>query len=109
MDAAREVQAGNLAARAPALDSLNELRAQYRRNPTPFSAEVLGMLKQVSQNLAAVPPTSVLERMLKETFGYDHFRPGQLPIIESLLKGVDCVGVMPTGAGKSLTFQLPAR
>lgn len=50
-------------------------------------------------------PTTVL----RDVFGYDEFRPGQLHIIESVLAGHDCIGVMPTGAGKSLTFQVPAR
>lgn len=47
--------------------------------------------------------------ILKETFGYSEFRPGQEKIIQTVLSGRDCIGVMPTGAGKSLTFQIPAR
>jgi ATP-dependent DNA helicase RecQ len=50
-------------------------------------------------------PQQVLERV----FGYPEFRPGQRHIIDAVLKGRDCIGVMPTGAGKSLTFQIPAR
>ncbi|MBW3534695.1 MAG: ATP-dependent DNA helicase [Gemmatimonadetes bacterium] len=42
-------------------------------------------------------------------FGYDAFRPGQREVIEAVMAGRDCIAVMPTGAGKSLTFQLPAR
>lgn len=48
-------------------------------------------------------------RVLRETFGFDDFRPGQERIIEAVLEGRDCIAVMPTGAGKSLTFQIPAR
>jgi len=42
-------------------------------------------------------------------FGFDTFRPGQKRVIEAVLAGEDCIAVMPTGAGKSLTFQLPAK
>lgn len=48
------------------------------------------------------------EQILKEYFGYDCFREGQEPLINSLLKGQDVLGVMPTGAGKSICFQVPA-
>ncbi|BDG10636.1 RecQ family ATP-dependent DNA helicase [Anaeromyxobacter paludicola] len=48
-------------------------------------------------------------RLLRELFGHERFRPGQREIIEAVLAGRDCVGVMPTGAGKSLTYQIPAR
>ena len=41
-------------------------------------------------------------------FGYNGFRPGQEPLIDALLSGRDAVGIMPTGAGKSLCFQVPA-
>ncbi|MDX1395458.1 MAG: ATP-dependent DNA helicase RecQ [Gemmatimonadota bacterium] len=47
--------------------------------------------------------------VLRDVFGYETFRPGQRRIIDAVLAGRDCIGVMPTGAGKSLTFQLPAR
>jgi ATP-dependent DNA helicase RecQ len=47
--------------------------------------------------------------ILSSVFGYPDFRPGQEKIISTVLAGRDCIGVMPTGAGKSLTFQIPAR
>ena len=46
-------------------------------------------------------------RILKQVFGYDSFRPGQKELVESLLSGRDVLGVMPTGAGKSICFQVP--
>ncbi|WP_205967332.1 DNA helicase RecQ [Aquisalinus luteolus] len=46
--------------------------------------------------------------MLQHLFGFSSFRDGQEPVIESLLRGEDVLAVMPTGAGKSLCFQLPA-
>lgn len=45
---------------------------------------------------------------LKKYFGYDDFREGQQTLIECILKGKDVLGIMPTGAGKSVCFQLPA-
>jgi ATP-dependent DNA helicase RecQ len=41
-------------------------------------------------------------------FGHRHFRPGQTDVIDAAIAGRDVLGVMPTGAGKSLTYQLPA-
>jgi len=46
---------------------------------------------------------------LKTTFGYDEFRLGQRDVIEAALAAKDCLAVMPTGSGKSLTYQLAAR
>ena len=50
-----------------------------------------------------------LRAELAKTFGYDSFRPGQQQVIEAALGGIDCLAVMPTGSGKSLTYQLAAR
>ena len=46
--------------------------------------------------------------LLKQYFGHSGFRPGQEPLIDALLSGRDVMGVMPTGAGKSVCYQLPA-
>ena len=49
-----------------------------------------------------------LHLALKHFFGYDEFRLTQLPIIENVLNGEDTLAIMPTGAGKSICYQLPA-
>jgi ATP-dependent DNA helicase RecQ len=46
--------------------------------------------------------------ILRETFGYDGFRPGQESVVDALMHGRDVLAVMPTGAGKSLCYQVPA-
>ena len=48
------------------------------------------------------------EEALKTYFGYDAFRGGQEPVIDTLLSGRDALAIMPTGAGKSVCYQVPA-
>jgi ATP-dependent DNA helicase RecQ len=91
-------------------ERLAALRALWRRDPGRFGEDDVAALRSVAASLAR-PPHRALRPLqaLRELFGHTAFRPGQEPIIEAVLAGRDCVGVMPTGAGKSLTYQIPAR
>lgn len=62
------------------------------------------------ENIEGFPPIMIerAKSLLKSVFGYDGFISLQKDVIESVLKGRDCLAVMPTGGGKSLCYQIPA-
>jgi len=131
----REVEALEADARAPAPSDgagrralqgrLHALRGRWREDPSSFPPALVERLRAVARGLdepksARGPPLHSVEKeggagqvdpeaLLRTVFGHTGFRPGQREIISAVLKGRDCVGVMPTGAGKSLTYQIPAR
>ena len=86
--------------------ALAGLRDRYRQQPDAFDPPSIQALRDIAEALKAAPD---LQARLKSVFGYDSFRPGQAAVIEAVMAGRDCLAVMPTGAGKSLTYQLPAR
>jgi ATP-dependent DNA helicase RecQ len=57
---------------------------------------------------AVLPAADTLRDELRSLFGHDDFRPGQREIVESAVAGRDTLAVLPTGGGKSITYQLPA-
>jgi ATP-dependent DNA helicase RecQ len=95
---------------------LDALRARWREAPELFLPEMVERLRLLGGAIGrppAAPPytasPSAARQMLREVFGHAAFRPGQEEIVTAVLAGRDCLGVMPTGAGKSLTYQIPAR
>src|ERR1700704_2470388 len=58
--------------------------------------------------LIQLPDISAMRRVLKDVFGFEDFRPGQEAVMTMLLAGRPVLAVMPTGAGKSLCYQVPA-
>jgi ATP-dependent DNA helicase RecQ len=95
--------------RADCAQRLHRLRARWREAPLLFGPELVVRLRDVAEALSRPPGPEAARRLLREVFGHPSFRPGQEEIVQAVLGGRDCVGVMPTGAGKSLTYQIPAR
>jgi ATP-dependent DNA helicase RecQ len=88
--------------------ALDALRRAWRRDATGFSQEHLADLRGLAATVAAQRVLTI-DATLRDVFGFESFRPGQREIIAAVLAGRDCIGIMPTGAGKSLTYQLAAR
>jgi ATP-dependent DNA helicase RecQ len=66
------------------------------------------MLMAARRRRASSRKLPELKRSLRRTFGFDQLRPGQADVIRSVLDRHDTLAIMPTGAGKSLCYQLPA-
>jgi ATP-dependent DNA helicase RecQ len=94
---------------------IDRLRGLWRQRPELFDARAIATLREIALAVKEAPaprgPRGLddARAALKSIFGYDDFRPGQEAIVKAVLEGRDCIGIMPTGAGKSLTYQLPAR
>ena len=101
----RDLEAGD---HRGAASRLAELRRRWGRQPDDFSEENVQELGKLGERLASCQAHAI-DAALQGTFAFASFRQGQREIIEAVVSGRDCVGIMPTGAGKSLTYQLAAR
>lgn len=101
------------------------LRDLWRQRPESFTDRDIEFLKELGKSLkkaqrkARTSDIDVVQdsrlnhgdpqAVLRSVFGYSQFRPGQRELIDEVLAGRDALGIMPTGAGKSLAYQIPAR
>ncbi len=116
---------------AEAAARLEVLRGRWREDPGVFPPGAVERLRAIADAIARLSSganareglssganaregASAAARgdpadVLQAVFGHPSFRPGQREIVDAVLAGRDCIGVMPTGAGKSITYQIPAR
>ncbi len=80
------------------------VRTRIRSAYSPKTCRRFVTAPAIAYEATAAP----LERLLNDIFRKPHFRPGQLDIIRRALRGEHVIGLLPTGSGKSLAYQLPA-
>src|SRR5690606_41462187 len=86
--------------------SRDRTRARSRGTRSP-SARKMDRLFRMDRN-GVVASVDDLERIAQKRFGIEALRPGQRTILEHVLRREDVLAILPTGGGKSLTYQLPA-
>jgi ATP-dependent DNA helicase RecQ len=74
----------------------------------PAKASITDRPPHARARLTGTPDLAPAERLLKRVFGHDAFRPFQVDLISHVLQHRDALGIIPTGGGKSLCYQLPA-
>ena len=84
-----------------------EKSTAQRRRPQSKSPKLRARPHRDAESLPSVPWAEIL-REARERFGIQRFRSGQKEVLEAVFGGRSVLGLMPTGAGKSLTYQLPA-
>ena len=81
---------------------LSKFRDEYKENVESFTSDMVTVLQRVGVCKELYP-------VLSKFYGYDTFRPGQMEAIMHVMFGADVLTVLPTGGGKSLTYQLPIK
>ena len=84
------------------------IRGDYFCNNDYYKIAISEMLKYMFSEDSEKEDEASLHFLLKNIFGFDEFNEGQIPIIKNVLERNDTIGILPTGGGKSLTYQFCA-
>jgi ATP-dependent DNA helicase RecQ len=118
IEALRETPPEDAAARARVAAAVAALKDLRRDRPDLFTPEAARLVRPSAAPPSAGAPVEAPRvartpgdplPVLRDVFGFPSFRPGQRELVDAVLAGRDALGVLPTGSGKSLTYQLPAR
>ena len=92
------------------MDQQRTTKQDNLKQPVATKQEIVKQPVATKQEIVKQPVVTKQQalRMLETYFGYTSFRPAQEAPIASLLRNEDVIGIMPTGAGKSICFQIPA-
>src|SRR3954464_15684379 len=83
-------------------------RRPYRPTPSDDTARRAETARTPSDSTRTLVRMTDLQAPLRELFGFHAFRPGQEEVVQAAVDGRDTLALMPTGSGKSLTYQLAA-
>ncbi|MBX3069478.1 MAG: RecQ family ATP-dependent DNA helicase [Thermomicrobiales bacterium] len=115
-------QAGDIERSAWYATRARELQEELKRNIAAIVEPRVGWMADQEKNavdFSAMPVETIDDQdaplasddvlaALQQTFGFSELRPGQAAVVSNVMAGKDTLAIMPTGSGKSLTFQLPA-
>ena len=93
--------------RSSEFDSYVSRHKEIQKRDYYQSFPVAELKFQFNKEIEEDPKEAALTKLLGDVFGYEKYRDGQLEIIENVLMGQDTIGILPTGAGKSICYQLP--
>lgn len=97
-----------IAEHLPGIDLDNELLEAIRSIP---ASDPWRLIDELALSEEELKDSGLVRERLEEVrtkLGFSHWRPGQLEVMERIITGEDVIAVLPTGSGKSLTFQIPA-
>ena len=98
----------HIAGHLPGVRYDGDMRRRLEAVPGPGAWSDLATLELSEDDTADEEAVNTLLDQVRERFGFERWRPGQLEVMRRFIAGADTLAVLPTGSGKSITFQIPA-